>query len=123
MKEMDKIRIVQELVPGREITLAHMIAGPDRGLYEKIAGKECESGSLKREIGAIGIMTVTPAETAIIMADIAIKTSGVHIEDISHTSGSLIIDGSVSAVEEALRAVIDYIRDVLGYSVCEITKT
>lgn len=122
MKEMDKIRIVQELVPGREITLAHMIAGPERRLYEKIAGKECECDE-PREMGAIGIMTVSPAETAIIMADIAIKTSGVNIEDISYTGGSLIFDGSVSAVEEALTAVIEYIRDVLGYSVCEITKT
>ena len=31
-----KQRIVQELVPGKQITLAHIIANPDRILYEKL---------------------------------------------------------------------------------------
>ena len=29
-------RIVQELVPGKEITIAHLIASPDITLYEKL---------------------------------------------------------------------------------------
>ena len=32
----DKMRIVQELVPGRQITLAHIIANPDPNLYQKL---------------------------------------------------------------------------------------
>ena len=32
----DKIRIVQELVPGKQITLAHIIANPDKILYQKL---------------------------------------------------------------------------------------
>ena len=32
----DKMRIVQELVPGRQITLAHIIANPDPILYQKL---------------------------------------------------------------------------------------
>ena len=31
-----KQRIVQELVPGKQITLAHIIASPDGELYEKL---------------------------------------------------------------------------------------
>ena len=31
-----KQRIVQELVPGKQITLAHIIANPDGELYEKL---------------------------------------------------------------------------------------
>ena len=34
----DKMRIVQELVPGRQITLAHIIANPDPTLYQKLPG-------------------------------------------------------------------------------------
>ncbi|MDY3302753.1 MAG: propanediol utilization protein, partial [Clostridia bacterium] len=30
----DKMRIIQELVPGKQITLAHIIANPDRILYK-----------------------------------------------------------------------------------------
>ena len=32
----DKMRIVQELVPGKQITLAHIIANPDKVLYKKV---------------------------------------------------------------------------------------
>ena len=32
----DKMRIIQELVPGKQITLAHIIANPDPILYEKL---------------------------------------------------------------------------------------
>ena len=31
----DKTRIIQELVPGKQITLAHIIANPDDILYKK----------------------------------------------------------------------------------------
>ena len=62
-----KQRIVQELVPGKQITLAHIIASPDGELYEKLG----LDPRVELDRAAIGIMTVTPAETAIIMADIA----------------------------------------------------
>ena len=32
----DKLRIVQELVPGKQITIAHIIANPDDLLYKKL---------------------------------------------------------------------------------------
>ena len=36
LDEKNKQRIVQELVPGKQITLAHIIACPDPILYEKL---------------------------------------------------------------------------------------
>jgi len=32
----NKMRIIQEIVPGKQITLAHIIAGPDQVLYKKL---------------------------------------------------------------------------------------
>ena len=32
----EKQRIIQELVPGKQITLAHIIANPDEILYRKL---------------------------------------------------------------------------------------
>ena len=32
----DKMRIVQELVPGKQITIAHIIANPEKVLYKKL---------------------------------------------------------------------------------------
>ena len=114
-----KQRIVQELVPGRQITLAHIIANPDAILYEKL-GLDPRVEYAK---SAIGVMTVSPAETAIIMADIAVKSSGADLGFVDRFSGSLIITGSVSEVEAATNAILDYTSRILGYTVCQITKT
>ncbi|MCD8069433.1 MAG: BMC domain-containing protein [Lachnospiraceae bacterium] len=117
--ENEKQRIVQELVPGRQITLAHIIANPDPILYEKL-GLDPRVEYVK---SAIGVLTVSPAETAIIMADIAAKSSGAELGFVDRFSGSLIITGSVSEVEAAVKAILAYVQDVLGYTVCPITKT
>lgn len=115
----DKLRIVQELVPGKQVTIAHIIANPDQVLYQKLGLNPAVDYSKS----AIGIVTISPAETAIIIADIAMKSSGAEIGFVDRFSGTLIVTGTVSEVESALRALIDYVRDVLGFTVCELTKT
>lgn len=115
----EKQRIIQELVPGRQITLAHIIANPDSILYEKLG----LNPAVEYAKSAIGILTVSPAETAIIMADIAIKASGVELGFVDRFSGSVIITGTVSQVEAAIQAILLYIKNTLGYTVCEVTRT
>ena len=113
------MRIVQELVPGKQVSLGHVIANPDPVLYQKL-GLDPKIDYTK---AAIGIVTVSPAETAIIAADVATKASGAQIGFVDRFSGTLILTGSVSEVEFAVRALLDYTRDVLGFTVCELTKT
>lgn len=114
-----KQRIVQELVPGKQITLAHIIANPDRILYEKLG----LDPSIDYAKSAIGVLTVSPAETAIILADIAVKASGIELGFVDRFSGSLIVTGSVSEVEAATQAILDYADETLHYTVCDITRT
>ncbi len=114
-----KLRIIQELVPGKQITLAHIIAGPDEIIYKKLG----LNPDVNYDKAAIGIITISPAETAVIGADLAIKTSNIDLGFVDRFSGTLIITGLVSDVEAAIRAVCDYVRDKLGFTVCEITKT
>lgn len=115
----DRLRIIQELVPGKQITLLHVIASPDPILYQKLG--------LNPEIdftgSAIGILTVSPAETAIIAADIATKHANIDLSFVDRFSGTLIITGLISDVESALRAIGDYCRDKLGFTVCELSRT
>ncbi len=113
-----KTRIIQELVPGKQITLAHIIANPDYEIYIKLGLDPAEN-----HVGAIGIITITPAETAIIAADLATKASGVTLGFVDRFSGTLIVTGSVSEVEASTHAVLDYISGTLGFTVCPITKT
>ncbi len=115
----DKMRIVQEIVPGKQITLAHIIANPDGVLYKKLG----LDTSVDYKGSAIGIVTISPAETAIIAADIAIKSSGAEVGFVDRFSGTLIITGTVSSVEEATESILKYSEETLGYTVCKVTKT
>lgn len=114
-----KQRIIQELVPGKQITLSHIIANPDPVLYEKLG----LDPSVDYSRSAIGILTVSPAETAIIMADVAMKSAAIDLGFVDRFSGSLIITGTVSEVEASQMAILSYVRDELGYVVCDITRT
>jgi len=114
-----KTRIVQELVPGKQITIAHLIANPDQVLYEKLG----LDPSVDYSKSAIGILTISPAETAVIAADIAMKAAGVELGFVDRFSGTLIITGTVSEVEASLRAVLDYTSQKMGFAVCDMTKT
>ena len=115
----DKMRIVQELVPGRQITLAHIIANPEPTLYQKLG----LDPKLDYEHAAIGVLTVSPAETAVITADIALKSSGADLGFVDRFSGTLIITGKVAEVEASFTAITEYFRNVLKFSVCEMTRT
>ena len=114
----NRLRIVQELVPGKEITLAHVIASPDPIMYQKLGlNPELDfSGS------AIGILTVTPAETAIIAADLSTKSANVDLSFVDRFSGPLITTGLISDVESGLKAVLEYCSNTLGFKVCKLSR-
>ncbi|WP_122646068.1 ethanolamine utilization microcompartment protein EutS [Enterococcus mediterraneensis] len=113
----EKQRMIQEYVPGKQVTLAHIIASPTKELYSKL-GLNFVTNS------ALGILTITPSEAAIIAVDIATKSGDVQIGFIDRFSGSVVITGDISSVEAALRAVIEGLANILNFSVtCSITKT
>ena len=88
MIELDeKKRIIQEFVPGKQVTLAHVIANPTKDLYAKLGLLDAE--------GAIGILTITPSEGAMIAADVASKAADVKIGFVDRFNGSLVFTGDV----------------------------
>ncbi len=114
-----KARIVQELVPGKQVTLAHIIASPDPVVYQKLGldpGKDYSRS-------AIGILSMSPAEISVIAGDLAVKTADIELGFIDRFSGTLIFTGSVSSVEEAILAINNYLIENLGFTVCQITRT
>lgn len=58
----EKMRIIQESVPGKQVTLAHLIANPDKVVYKKLG----LNPHIDYHKSSIGILTMTPSETAII---------------------------------------------------------
>ncbi len=116
MQAEDKQRIIQEFVPGKQITLAHIIANPTEDIYKKL-------GLITEKISAIGILTITPSEGSIIAADVATKASDIAIGFIDRFSGALLISGDVSAVEAALKDIIQVLEYTLGFTPTRITRS
>lgn len=114
--EQEKQRVIQEYVPGKQVTLAHLIAKPALGLYKKLGAVDVESG-------ALGVMTITPGEGAIIAADIASKAAKVNLVFVDRFSGSLLINGDISSVESALKEIIHILETTLRFTPAAITKT
>ncbi|AQP53765.1 microcompartment protein [Vagococcus penaei] len=114
MKNQDIQRVIQESVPGKQVTLAHLIASPANDIYESLGVEP---------IGAIGILTLSPFETAMIAADIASKAADVTIGFLDRFTGSVVIQGDVQSVAIALEDVLRILHDNLGFSVEGLTRT
>lgn len=112
----NKQRIIQEFVPGKQVTLAHLIANPEETLYKKL-------GAVTEHRGALGVLTITPSEGAIIAADTATKAANVELVFVDRFSGSLVVCGDVMSVESALRAVLDTLCHKMGFTATELTGT
>lgn len=116
MKEEIKPRSIQEYVPGKQVTLAHVIARPKQDVYLKL-GLDDEGKD------AIGILTITPSEAAIIASDVGTKAAPVEIGFLDRFSGSLVITGRVSDVNTSVREIINMLHTTLGFSIPEITHS
>ena len=114
----EQIRIVQETVAGKEITFAHIMGGPAPVIYQKLG----LNPQVDYSSSAIGIMNMTPPESAVIASDIAVKSGNVYLGFADRFTGTLIITGELSDVNSAMSEIVDYFRDELGYVVCRITK-
>lgn len=111
-----KQRVIQEFVPGKQVTMAHLIANPNPDIYKKLGViGECK--------GALGIMTITPSEAAIIGADVATKAASVDVVFVDRFNGTLIINGDVASVETSLKEVLNTLSTLLKFTSTEITKT
>lgn len=114
----EKIRIVQETVCGKEITLAHVMGGPAPIIYQKLG----LNPDIDYSSSAIGIMNMTPPESAVIASDIAIKSGNIYLGFADRFTGTLIVTGDLADVTSAIKEVVAYFRDTLGYVTCNITK-
>ena len=102
-----KIRLIQETVPGKQVTLAHIIASPDEIIYKKLG----LDPTVDYKQSAIGICCLCPSETAVIAGDIALKTSKVEMGFIDRFSGTLIFTGRISNVQSAMQAITNFLQN------------
>ena len=109
-----KLRIIQETVPGKQVTLAHIIASPGEIIYQKLG----LNPEIDYQQSAIGILSMCPSEVSVIAGDIALKTSSIEIGFIDRFSGTLIFTGRISNVQSAVSNILAYLKKRLGFTVC-----
>ena len=114
----EQIRIVQETVAGKEITFAHVMGGPAPIVYQKLG----LNPQVDYRSSAIGIMNMTPPESAVIASDIAVKMRKTFTLDLQ-----IVYRNTHHHRRDFRRHVCpdrsgNLFRDSLGYVVCDITK-
>ncbi len=114
----ERLRIIQESVPGKQISIAHIVRAPQPIIYKKLGlSPDIDFGK-----SSIGILNITPPETVIIASDIAVKEGDVYLGFLDRFSGTLIITGALSEVESALEEITSYFKHDLGFAVCDLTS-
>ncbi|MFR4118876.1 MAG: carboxysome shell protein [Bilophila wadsworthia] len=105
----EKARIIQELVPGKQVTIAHLIAHPDEDLAKKMGVPGAE---------AVGILTLSPREAAMIAGDFATKAASVQIGFVDRFTAHWSF-GLNSQRGRSLTLCGKTLHDVLGFATCE----
>ena len=108
--------MIQEYVPGKQVTLLHVIASPQKEIYKNL-------GLDDAGVNSIGILTITPGEAVIIAADVATKAADVSIGFLDRFGGALVLTGDVSSVEAATNDMLSFFRDELKFSVVDATRS
>lgn len=108
----DTARQISEVVQGSQVSLCHIICRPD----ERI------SKMLGLERASIAIMTLTPAEAAVIAADCMTKTVCVELHFVDRYLGTLLVTGVLACVESALEQAMKLLAG-MGFERVTITKS
>lgn len=116
------LRLVRVKVVGREVSLAQLIGVSDRRIYQNL-GLHIGTHLGEDHTGeSIGLLHITPWEATVAAADIAMKSGDIELGFLDRFSGAVILLGNREEVKSALRHVLDFFRDELGFPVCELTE-
>ena len=118
-----RLRMTRLRVPGREVCLAHIITPSDPCIYQNL-GLHIGTHAGEDHTGdAIGMVRLTPWETVVAAADIAVKVGDVQISFMDRFCGSLIITGGLSQVQTAVTEVVRFFGEELHFKTCAIHKS
>lgn len=119
---INDLRLVRVRVNGKELSMAHVIRVSREEVYTNLALNIGTHAGENHKGEAIGIIDVTPWESTVIAADMALKYGDVEIGFMDRFSGTLIITGKYSMVSSAVHGIHDFFRDRLDFTVCEVTE-
>ena len=118
-----ELRMTRVRVPGKEVCLAHILTPSQTCIYQNL-GLHIGVHEGEDHTGeSIGLVRVTPWESVVIAADVAVKSADVQIGFMDRFCGSLIITGGLAQVETAVEEVVRFFDEVMGFRPCPIHKS
>ncbi len=118
-----KLRMTRVRVPGKEVCLAHILNPSQACIYQNLALHIGVHEGEDHTGESIGLIRFTPWEAVVVAADIAVKSAHVEIGFMDRFCGSLIITGGLSQVETAVREVVRFFGEELGFHTCEVHRS
>ena len=107
---------IRQNVPGKQLTLNHIIVDPNPQLMSKI-----DLGDISNQ--TIGIISIIPGEAIIVAADTAVKYANVTLEQIDRVTGTAIVSGECDEVMNSLNEVKAIMCDCMGFLGRQISIT
>lgn len=119
-----KLRMTRVRIPGREVNLAHVISSPSEDCIYQNLGLHIGVHTGEDHMGeSIGMLSFTPWEAVVVAADVAMKAAHVEIGFMDRFCGTLILTGSLTAVQTAVEEVVRFFKEELHFPVCEIHRS
>lgn len=115
-------RVVNMTVAGREISLAHVIGVSEASVYRNLGLDIGTNAGVDFTGMSIGTINITPPESAVIGADIGVKSADVTIGFLDRFSGTLILTGPRIEVRTAVEEIVTYFKEELKYKTCPVTE-
>ena len=118
-----RLRMTRVRVPAKEICLAHIINPSDPVIYRNLALHIGVHEGEDHTGESIGMIRFTPWEAVVVAADTALKSANVEIGFMDRFCGSLILLGKLSEVQTAVKEVVRFFDEELGFRTCEINES
>lgn len=107
------VQMISEEVSGKCINLCHIIKNPDDKVTEK----------LSIEVSPLAIVSISPGETAIIVADYLSKSAALEVIFIDRYLGTVLVVGEIGALETACTGVLKMLHGELAFEEAELTRS
>ena len=118
-----ELRMVRVRVPGKEIDLAQLIGVSEKQIYQNL-GLHIGTHLGEDHTGeSIGLLNMTPWESTVVAADVAMKSGDVELGFLDRFSGAVILLGKRAEEKAALEGVLDFFQRELQFQVCELTES
>lgn len=107
------MQMISEEVPGKCINLCHIIKNPDDRVTKMLA----------IDVSPLAIVSVSPGEAAIIIADYLSKSTDLEIVFIDRYLGTVLARGEISSLETACTGVLKMLHGELAFEEAALTSS